>query len=166
VSGCVIWLTGLPGSGKSTLAGAIRERLGDIACILDGDEVRDALVPRPGYTDEERDAFYASLANLAALVARQGLIALVPATAHRAAFRDRARAAAPAFIEVHVATAANECAARDPKGLWARAAGGDVQALPGSGVSYEPPAAADVIATGGFDRAAIDAIVDLVDLGR
>ncbi|HET6922420.1 MAG TPA: adenylyl-sulfate kinase, partial [Anaeromyxobacteraceae bacterium] len=72
--GTVIWITGLPASGKSTLAARLRERLealGRPAVVLDGDAVREALVPRPGYSAEERDAFYRTLAGLAALLALQ-----------------------------------------------------------------------------------------------
>lgn len=160
--GAVVWLTGLPGSGKTTLAGAIRERLATRVCVLDGDEVRDALVPRPGHDAPARDDFYASLANLAALIARQGLVVLVPATANLARYRERARAAAPAFVEVHVATPASECAARDPKGLWARARAGELVDLPGAGAVFEAPANPDVVASGGLDSNAVDAVVAAV----
>ncbi|HEY6106413.1 MAG TPA: adenylyl-sulfate kinase, partial [Anaeromyxobacteraceae bacterium] len=84
--GAVVWLTGLPASGKSTLAARLRERLealGRMAVVLDGDAVREALVPRPGYSAEEREAFYQTLASLAGLLARQGLSVLVAATAPR-----------------------------------------------------------------------------------
>lgn len=158
-----MWLTGLPSSGKTTLARAIRERLGGRpSCVLDGDELRRALVPQPGYDQRGREDFYASLGNIAALLARQDLVVLVPATAHRRHMRARARAAAPRFVEVHVATPAAECAARDPKGLWARAAGDRDSALPGAGVEYEPPHSADVTASGGYDGAAAAAVVELV----
>ena len=96
--GCVIWLTGRPSSGKSTLADLVFEALrsrGRDTCVLDGDSVRKALVPEPGYEAGGRRAFYASLANLAALLAEQGLIVLVPATAHQRSYRDHARTIAP-----------------------------------------------------------------------
>jgi adenylylsulfate kinase len=162
VTGLVVWITGLPGSGKSTLAETIREMLGGGACVLDGDAVRDALVPRPGYGDQDRDDFYASLANIAALLARQNFIVLVPATAHLRRYRQRARDAAPRFVEVHVTTSRAECAARDPKGLWARASAGELENLPGAGVEFEEPEAPDVTAAGGLDRSAVDAVVRLV----
>lgn len=164
MSGVVVWLTGLPSSGKTTLAWAIRDRLGDRrpSCVLDSDALRDALVPNPGYGEQGRADFYASLGNIAALLARQGLVVLVAATAHLRAFRARAREAAPRFIEVHVATGAAECAARDPKGLWAEAAERDDSSLPGVGVEYEPPEAAHITASGGHDSAAADAVVRLL----
>lgn len=158
--GAVVWVTGLPASGKSTFARRLRERLaalGRPAALLDGDAVRAALHPRPGYDPAARAAFYETLGDLALLLAGDGLVAVVAATANRRAFRDRVRARAPRFVEVHLAVAAETCAARDPKGLWARARAGAAPELPGAGREYEPPAAPEVVATGGEDDAAVDA---------
>ena len=158
--GAVVWFTGLPRSGKSTLACAVRERLresGTKAIMLDGDAVRAALVPAPGYDEAGRADFYDSLARLAALVAQQGLIVLVPATAHLAVFRAAARALAPRYIEVYVETPVDICRARPGGELYtdARALG----AVPGAGLSYEVPRAPEVRAQGGDDPAAIEGIV-------
>jgi adenylylsulfate kinase len=154
-AGEIVWMTGRPASGKSTLARRLASELRarQIACcLLDGDEVRHALVPAPGYDEAGRDAFYASLAGLAALLAGQGLVVVVAATAHRRAFRERARAAFPRFCEVYVDVPAAECAARDPKGLYRAGAAG----LPGTASTpYEPPLAPEVVATGGEDDVAL-----------
>lgn len=166
MSGVVVWLTGLPRSGKSTLATRLRARLGDgktPSVILDGDEVRRALVPPPGYDPDGRDHFYATLAHLAALVARQGFVVLVPATAHRRAYREAARALAPAFVEVHVATPLGACVARDRQGLYGSTA---QAALPGVGVAYEAPASPDVVAGGGSDDGAIEKILAAIEAAR
>jgi adenylylsulfate kinase len=165
LTGAVVWLTGLPASGKSTLARRLRDRLeaaGRPAVLLDGDEVRAALVPAPGYDEGGRDAFYATLARLAALLARQGLVAVVAATAHRRAFRERARALAPRFVEVFLDVPESICASRDPKGLWARARAGAAPDLPGPGPAYERPERPEVVATGGEDERALEAILSLV----
>ncbi|MCC6215174.1 MAG: adenylyl-sulfate kinase [Polyangiaceae bacterium] len=162
MTGAVVWITGLPSSGKSTLAGrlavALRER-GWACCVLDGDAVRDALVPPPGYDEGGRRAFYETLARLAALVAAQGTIAVVPATANRAEHRARARALAPRFVEVHVGTPLEVCRARDPKGLYARAGRGELAALPGATEPFEAPRSPDVRAEGGEDERAVAEIV-------
>lgn len=166
MSGVVVWLTGLPSSGKSTLAERTAEQLreqGRACCVLDGDAVRASLVPRPGYDDEARDDFYATLARLAALLAGQGLAVLVPATANRRLFRERARKLAPRYIEVHVATPATACMERDAKGLYAQSRQGKLtDDLPGAGAPYEPPREPDVVATGGRDDDAVTRIVALV----
>jgi len=86
--GAVVWLTGLPSSGKTTLAHAVHRALraaGRPSCLLDGDEVREAVHPASGYGPDARADQYATLADLAALLARQGLVVIVAATAHRRA---------------------------------------------------------------------------------
>lgn len=164
MSGAVIWLTGLPSSGKSTLAQRVRARLletGVVPAVLDGDELR-ALVPSLLFDDASRVRFYEIVAQLAGLLARQGLVVLVPATAHRRALRARARALAPRFVEVYVTTALAECERRDPKGLYARARKGEALHLPGVGEPYELPESPDVVASGGADAAAAERIVAMV----
>lgn len=144
MSGLVVWLTGLPSSGKSTLAREVHGRAGPGALLLDGDDVRAALRPPPGHDEAGRDAFYETLARLAALAASQGLTVLVPATAHREAFRARARTLAPRFMEVFVDTPVAECERRDAKGLYARARRGEIADFPGVQLVFEPPADAEV----------------------
>jgi adenylylsulfate kinase len=166
VSGVVVWLTGLPRAGKSTLAREVHARLaarGVSTVILDGDEVRAAISPAPGYDPQSRSDFYVTLGRLAVLLARQGLVVLVPATAHRRRYREATRELAPAFIEVHVATSLADCVHQDPAGLYASNAHA---ALPGVGVEYEAPHAPEVTAAGGQDAAAAGAIVALVEQQR
>lgn len=163
--GTVVWVSGLPSAGKSTfaehaLASFKAQAVG--ACLLDGDAVRACLVPKLGFLPEDRAHFYETLANLSALLARQGLVVLVAATAHARAFRERARAVAPAFVEVWVDTPLEECARRDTKGLYAAARSGAAHDVPGANETYEPPLAPDVVAHGGFDGAAIARLVTLL----
>ena len=151
--GFAIWLTGPPAAGKTTLARELARQLderGVKALVLDSDELRAVLTPAPRYTEEERDWFYGVLAWLAAWLTRQGTNVLVAATAHRRAYRDRARAGIARFAEVYVRCPSEVCARRDPKGLYAGARRGEIAALPGAGVAYEPPI--DAEATVDSDR--------------
>ncbi len=164
-AGYIVWITGFPAAGKTTLARALRTRLQQdriACCMLDSDDVRREIKPSHGYDSAGRAAFYETLANLAAMLARQGLVVIVPATANLRAYRNRARILAPHYVEVHVKTPVSECAERDPKGLYGRANTRSDVALPGVNAPYEPPQAPDVCATGGFDASAIDAIAALV----
>ena len=176
-AGPIVWFTGLPSSGKSTLAVAVADaaRARGRACVvLDGDAVRDALRPHPGYDDAARDAFYETLSRLAALIASQGTTVLVPATANRRAFRERARSLAPgAFVEVYVDTDLALCQTRDAKGLYAKAlhaktmdanAGSD-GTLPGVGASYEPPLSPEVVVKP-EDEGRVERVVQAIERSR
>jgi adenylylsulfate kinase len=168
LTAAIAWFTGLPSSGKSTLARRVQDRLaasGRASVLLDGDELREVLGAE-AYAPEDRERFYRTIAALAALVANQGLIVLVSATAPAREHRDRARAAlndGGMFVEVWVKTPLAVCEERDPKGLYARARRGEANDLPGIGVTYEPPLNPEVIADGGLDDAAIAAIERLLD---
>jgi adenylylsulfate kinase len=163
--GVVVWVTGLPASGKSTFGRALVEALkgeGRGACLLDGDEVRAAMVPRRGYDDAGRDAFYGTLAGFAALLAHQGLTVVVAATAHRRAYRERARELSPAFVEVFVDLPRGECRRRDDKGLYEGAEAGAVHDLPGLQLEYEAPERPDVIVRHGSAPATIAEAMEVI----
>jgi adenylylsulfate kinase len=161
MTGAVVWFTGLPSSGKTTLAHAVERRLASVGvchCVLDGDVMRPILAPRLGYTSEDRAEFYAGLARLAAELARQGLVVLVPATANLREYRRWPRQLAPHFLEVWLTTTLAECQTRDTKGLYASAAR-EPGHLPGIDVRYEEPEHAEVLAAGGDDLAAVERIL-------
>ncbi|HEX2691451.1 MAG TPA: adenylyl-sulfate kinase [Kofleriaceae bacterium] len=171
----IIWFTGLPASGKSTLARRVHAHFvatGRPSILLDGGELRHILAAnatRVLDSVDERDRFYRSLAALAAMLANQGIVVLVAATAPRRQDRDRARAevmAAGTFVEVWVKTPFSECQARDPKGLYAQARRADARELPGIGPAYEPPLAPEVIADGGLDDTVVAAIECQLDQWR
>jgi adenylylsulfate kinase len=145
--GFAIWLTGLPSSGKTTLAHALSRLLagqGIATQVLDSDELRRKLTPRPIYSPEERDWFYNAIAVLAELLTANGVSVLIAATASRRAYRQAARERIARFAEVYVECPPKVCRVRDPKGLWERADRGEIAALPGAGAPYEAPDAPEV----------------------
>ncbi len=162
MNGIVIWFTGLPSSGKSRLAARAQAELcrsGRACCTLDGDRIREILQPKPGYSPAARDDFYSTLSGLAAELARQGLVVLVPATANLRRYRAQARAAAPRFAEVWLNAKVEECRRRDAKGLYAAYRAGTVHGLPGEDVIFEEPESPDIQARGGEDALALREIL-------
>jgi adenylylsulfate kinase len=144
--GVTVWLTGLPSAGKSTIAGALGERLraeGRRVEILDGDELRTHLTADLGFSRADRDANVGRVGFVARLLARNGVVVLVPVIAPYAAARAAVRAAHEsddvAFAEVHVATPLGVCASRDVKGLYAKQAAGEISGLTGVDDPYEAP---------------------------
>jgi bifunctional enzyme CysN/CysC len=55
------------------------------------------------------------------------------------------------FLEVYVDTPVEVCAERDPKGLYAKAAAGDLPNMTGVGQGYEVPESPDIILNGTGD---------------
>jgi len=144
--GATIWFTGLPASGKSTIAVALEARLlqsGRPAYLLDGDNLRHGLNGNLGFEPGDRKENIRRTAHVARMFADAGVVALVSLVSPYRADRDLARALhaddALPFLEVWVSTTAEECARRDPKGLYARAQRGEIKGLTGVDAPYEAP---------------------------
>ncbi|CAN7744077.1 sulfate adenylyltransferase subunit CysN [Ensifer adhaerens] len=140
----VLWFTGLSGSGKSTIANALERILnahGRHTYLLDGDNVRHGLNRDLGFTDEDRVENIRRVAEVAKLMADAGLIVLV---SFISPFRDERRMARELmaegeFIEIFVDTPIEECARRDPKGLYEKARAGKIANFTGISSPYEEP---------------------------
>jgi bifunctional enzyme CysN/CysC len=147
-TGAVIWLTGLPGSGKSTLARALERRLfsnGGSPVLLDGDTLRAGLNGDLGFSPQDRAENIRRLAEVATHLARNGHIAIVAAVSPSAEDRAAARRIADtAFREIFVATPAEVCESRDPKGHYAKARAGALHGFTGIGNDYQTPSAAEL----------------------
>jgi adenylylsulfate kinase len=123
------------------------------AAVLESDDLRRLFTPKPRYDAPERDRFYRALADLARLLAGDGVPVLVAATANLRAYRDRARAGIPRFLEVFVDCPLPVCRARDPKGIYRRSAAGSAPNVPGVSAPYEPPLRPEVTVNGERDPA-------------
>jgi bifunctional enzyme CysN/CysC len=147
-AGAVVWLTGLPGSGKSTLARALERRLfgqGGSPVLLDGDTLRAGLNGDLGFSPGDRAENIRRLAEVATHLARNGHIAIVAAVSPSAEDRAAARRIADiAFREVYVATPAEVCESRDPKGHYAKARAGGLNNFTGIGKDYQAPTASEL----------------------
>ncbi|WP_251077014.1 adenylyl-sulfate kinase [Streptomyces benahoarensis] len=149
--GATVWLTGLPSSGKTTIAGTLAKRLrsaGHRVEVLDGDEIRTFLSAGLGFSRADRDTNVQRVGLVAELLARNGVMVLVPVIApyadSRAAVRARHEGSGTRYVEVHVATPMEVCAERDVKGLYAKQAAGRLTGLTGVDAPYEPPKEPDL----------------------
>jgi bifunctional enzyme CysN/CysC len=149
----VIWLTGLSGSGKSTIANALEKKLfslGMHSYVLDGDNIRLGLNKDLGFTREDRAENVRRVAEVAHTLYDAGLVTIVALVSPFASDRDQAKSLFPDgdFAEVWVKTPAEVCAERDPKGLYKKAAAGELPNLTGVGQEYEAPEGAGLILDG------------------
>lgn len=149
--GATVWLTGLPSSGKTTIAHAVADRLrgdGRRVEVLDGDELRRTLSLGLGFSREDRHTNVQRIGLVAEILARNGVLVLVPVIApyadSRRSVRERHEAAHTPYLEVHVATPASTCSQRDVKGLYAQQAAGQITGLTGVDDPYEAPEAPEL----------------------
>lgn len=171
--GVTLWLTGLSGSGKSTIAESVRRLLserGVRAVILDGDDLRAGLNRDLGMSMADRDENVRRISEVAALFCREGYVCLVAAISPREEARSNARTviegAGHSFFEIHVDTSLEVCRARDVKGLYRKAAEGEIRDFTGLDSPYEVPRNPDLVVRGdGSDsRETAERVVSLVSV--
>jgi len=157
--GLVLWLTGLSGAGKSTLAEAYaRGRAGVV--ILDGDALRAGMNSDLGFSESDRTENVRRVAELAKVLAGQGLTVVCSLISPMRHQRELARSiVGEPFREVFIRCSLETVATRDVKGLYARAQAGEIANFTGITAAYEEPEAPDLVidtevvsVSGGLER--------------
>lgn len=147
--GLVVWLCGLSGSGKSTIANAAERVLhqqGRFTTILDGDNLRTGLNANLSFTDEDRLENIRRISEVAKIFASQGIITFVSAITPTGTLRDLARGILGGdLLEVYVKASYEACEQRDVKGLYAKAARGEIANFTGKNSAFEPPQDAHLV---------------------
>ncbi|MGY3622342.1 sulfate adenylyltransferase subunit CysN [Bradyrhizobium sp. USDA 10063] len=141
---CIIWFTGLSGAGKSTIANIVDQKLFAMShhtMLLDGDNVRHGLTRDLGFTEADRAENIRRVGEVAKLMADSGLIVICSFISPYRVERDMVRSlvAKEEFIEVFVDTPIEECARRDPKGLYPKVKSGKIKNFTGIDAPYETP---------------------------
>lgn len=148
--GRVIWLTGLPSAGKTTVAQICTElcRSRGIPTVhLDGDILRESVSKDLGFSPADRRKNVQTAARIASLLAKQGITVFVSLISPYEKDRQSAKeeVSPSPFMLVHVHCPVNECMRRDVKGLYKKAAEGDIADFTGVSAPYEEPKDPDVV---------------------
>jgi len=142
--GTVLWMTGLSGAGKSTLAKALERRLfndGYRVAVLDGDNLRSGVCADLGFEPEDRAENIRRVAHMAKLLLNTGMVVI---TACISPYEKDRRLAEEVigeadFHELFVFCPIEVCQQRDPKGLYKKASGGQINDFSGLNAPYQPP---------------------------
>ncbi len=141
--GLVVWFTGLSGAGKSTLSAHLRTDLEahNIPLVqIDGDGLRAGVCADLGFSEEARNENIRRAAELAKMLASQGLVVVCSLISPLRAQRERAaQIVGNAFAEVYVECTVEQAIERDPKGLYERALRGEIKEFTGISSPYERP---------------------------
>jgi adenylylsulfate kinase len=144
------WVTGLPGCGKTTVTRVVAnilESKGLKVKVLNIDDVRKVLTPKPTYSEEERAIVYAALAYMAMLLVDEGVDVLIDATGNLRKYRDLAGELIPDFAEVYLRCPMDVAMEREqarrggnaPQDIYKKGMTGKSSTVPGLNVPYEPP---------------------------
>ncbi len=146
--GFTIWFTGLSGAGKTTIAhrveGILRE-MGYRVEVLDGDVVRTHLSKGLGFSKEDRDTNIKRIGFVCKLLSRNGVIAIASAISPYREVRDFNRKEIGDFVEAFVKCSVEVCQKRDVKGLYKKAANGEITNFTGVSDPYEEPLNPEVV---------------------
>lgn len=147
--GLAVWMCGLSGAGKSTIANAAERVLhqqGRFTIILDGDNIRSGLNANLSFSDEDRLENIRRIAELAKILVQNGTIVFISAITPRGELRDLARGilGEENLFETFVKASYKTCEERDVKGLYAKAAKGQIPNFTGQASSFEPPQFPDI----------------------
>lgn len=144
--GATIWFTGLSASGKSTIAYTLEHMLvsqGQLAYVLDGDNIRHGLNKNLGFSPEDRTENIRRIGEVAKLFADCGVLTscsfISPYRADRDLVRKFHEESQLPFIEIYVNAPAEVCETRDPKGLYKKARAGEIKEFTGISAPYEAP---------------------------
>ena len=149
-TGAVIWIYGLSGSGKSTLANLLERRLHAdrrLVKVLDGDNIRSGLNRNLGFSDEDRLENIRRVSEVAKLFAECGVITITSFITPNNELRRLAREVIGEadLLEVYVKASFETCQIRDPKGLYAKVAAGEVKQFTGKDSAFEEPESPDLV---------------------
>jgi adenylyl-sulfate kinase len=142
--GCVLWFTGLSGSGKSTIANEVEYQLltqKKHTYLLDGDNIRHGLNKDLQFDAKSREENIRRISEVSKLFVDSGLIVLTAFISPYREDREKARQiiGEDNFIEIFIDTPFEECAKRDPKGLYKKAINGEIKDFTGLDSPYEEP---------------------------
>ena len=167
--GLVVWLYGMSGSGKSTIANAaerVLHKQGRMTTILDGDNLRSGINKNLGFSDDDRRENIRRVAHIARVFAQQGIITFISVITPRAELRDMARdIIGDDYFEVYVKASYELCEQRDVKGLYAKAASGEIKNFTGKDSSFEEPTNPDLLINTA-DQSIEDSVCTLLEATR
>ena len=144
-----LWLLGLSGAGKTSIANALMVHLqqqGKKSILLDGDVLRTGLNNNLGFSDEDRAENVRRTAELAKLFLAEGYWVMVALITPLASMRASNLAIlGEQYIEIFIDTTLEICQKRDPKGLYAKVARGEITHFTGIDSPFEVPCNADLV---------------------
>jgi adenylylsulfate kinase len=114
--------------------------------VLDGDNVRQGLCADLGFGRDDKREHFRRVGEVAKLFMNAGVIAIGAFITPHAEDRERIRKSVNDgdFVEVYLDCSAEQCAARDYKGLYAKAKDNELKGFAGVNAPFEIPQSPEI----------------------
>lgn len=148
--GTCFWLTGLSGSGKTTIAKLTAKKLhsdGILTQVLDGDNIRLGINNNLTFSEADRTENIRRIAEITKLFIENGVVTICCFISPTKKMRSLAKKiiGSKDFNEIFVNTSLKDCKKRDTKGLYKKAALGEIKNFTGISAPFEEPISAELI---------------------
>jgi adenylylsulfate kinase len=151
----VIWLIGLSGSGKTAIGTALRElivRSGKSCVFLDGDIIREIMGNDLGHTLEDRRRNAGRICRLCKHLYDQQINVVCGVLSLFHESQDWNRANIGDYFEVFLDAPLEVLIRRDNKGLYRRAAAGELRNVAGIDLEFPRPKSPDLVVANDFSQ--------------
>ena len=146
----VIWLIGMSGSGKTTLGKKVYEaRKAHNKCtvFLDGDHVRDMLRNDVDHTIQGRYKNAERISHICKFLDEEGIDVVAAVLSIFPEWQAWNRENLNNYYEIFLDVPMSELIERDPKGLYKKAAAGELEDFVGFDIEFPVPPNPDLVIT-------------------
>lgn len=161
----ITWFIGMSGSGKTTLAHALYNRLKPETrhlVLLDGDDFRDIFRNDVDHTVEGRRKNAERISHFCKVMDAQGIHVVAAVLSIFPEWQRWNRETFSTYFEVFLDVPMEILKKRDTKGLYTKAAAGEMPNVVGVDIPFPTPAGADLTLTANDQRAGIEACLDTI----
>ena len=166
----LVWITGLSGSGKSTIAQsltALLKKKGMKVILLDGDEIRNILVPireqEQSYTKNERIKLAIQYSKLGNLLVKQGFMVIIATISLFKEVHIWNRKNIKGYFEVYLKVPLEELQRRDPKKIYSRFNAGELKNVAGLDLDIDEPRSPDWVVSCQLNKKVPDIALELMN---
>jgi adenylylsulfate kinase-like enzyme len=166
-AGTVYWLTGLSGAGKTTVADGLFERLRadkESVVLLDGDTLRLVFGNDLAHDEAARRRSAMRNARLCHMLSDQGIDVVCATISMWDDCRAWNRANIADYVEIYLRVPLKLLRERDPKGIYARAARGELENVVGVDLAAEEPVTPDLVIDNYGETTPAGAIAQILEL--